>query len=731
MGKDIEDEDSEVVSKHAATSDAGDTYQDFNIIDHEDLNHELFANNLKTFARFQTHLAKQIKAIKTPHSHLVSDGSGGYDIEFRGTRLFGKAGILWAKELVENVRHRPGNKRLILSPPDSRNLDDDANITIHRIVKRAAEAGMSFATQPIDDKCFHMVVFGVGLADHIIDLMEMCDCQHLSIVEPNIEFLYWSMYVFDWAELYNSFVTRHRKISFIVHTYYPKIAETTRDRMRYVNPSFMDSTYFFRSYPSSIMDAALDLLLQQKDLFITGLGFLEDEIDMVRNSYNNLKDFQDLYYQKPPANSVRQFPAFVIGAGPSLDNDLNFIRENQHRAIIISCGTALRVLLANGIKPDFQMEIENVPAVTELTELASKKFELSGITLVATSTVDPGVRHFYDQTVFYFRIGLASYPLFYQGSTSAIESSTPNIANLGFAFSQDCGFRQTYLFGIDLGARDPQKHHANDAAYNQGEVEFNTLIDRPAPANFGGFVYSEQLYLWARTNLEDALHRHAANRTYFNCSDGLRMTGTIPKLSSEITLCDSGDKREEIKEIVGLYAPYKNSHFRKSWNGWDPVRRIKRFRDLLLSRCGAPRLNPRLTNGGVEDGYDIETTRDTDMSADKAAELEREEKTWQSDFPFTYMCELTRDFIPNSGPASSEMHYYRGSTFMAMAACYFYYQRVLNAGENREDFLRIVREEFVDQTIRIADVVLDFYSTLEPEKKSAKRPKRARKKSRD
>ena len=726
MTNNVEDTSVEAINEQAAQSDTADTGRDFTHVNHDDLNHELFERNLETFARFQPYLADRITAIETPHSQLISDGDDGYDIEFRGTRLFGKASNAWAKEFMENIQHRPGTKRLILGAPDSRSLDDDANITIHRIMKRASEEGMSFATQPTDDKCFHMVVFGVGLADHIVDLMKMCDCQHLSLVEPNIEFLYWSMYVFDWADLYNSFVTRHRKISFILHTDYSKLAETTRDRMRYVNPSFMDSTYFLRAYPSSVMDAALDLLLQQKDLFITGLGFLEDEIDMVRNSYNNLKDFKDLYYQKPPAHSVRQFPAFIIGAGPSLDNDLDFIRENQHRAIIISCGTAIRVLLANGIKPDFQMEIENVPAVTELTELAAEKFDLSGITLVATSTVDPGVRHFYDQTVFYFRIGLASYPLFYQGPPSAIENATPNIANLGFAFSQDCGFRQTYLFGIDLGARDPSKHHADDAAYNQGEVEFNTQIDRPTPANFGGFVYSEQLYLWSRANLEEALHRFTANRTYYNCSDGLRVTGTIPKLSSEITLPDSGNKREEVERIVDLYVPYTHAHFRKSWNGWDPVRRIKRFRDLLLTRCGAPRINPRLTNGGVEDGYGIQPARDTDMSAEQAAELDKEKKTWKSDFPFTYMCELTRDFIPRAGPASSEMHYYRGSTFMAMAACYFYYQRVLNAGENREKFLEIVREEFVDQTIRIANVVLDFYATLEPEKKSAKRPKRAK-----
>ena len=336
MTNDTEDTSVAESNKIPGQLEATDSDQNFNLVADDDLNHELFERNLNTFARFQSQLAHQIRAIETPHSQLISDGDGGYDIEFRGTRLFGKASQDWAKEMLESLQHRPGTKRLILDAPDSRSLDDDANITVHRIVKRAVEDGMSFSRQPTDDKCFHMVLFGVGLADHIVDLMEWCDCQHICIVEPNIEFLYWSMYVFDWADLYKSFVTRHRKISFVVHTDYPTIAETTRDRMRYVNPSFMDSTYFFRAYPSSVMDAALDLLLQQKDLFITGLGFLEDEIDMVRNSYNNLKDFQGLYYQKPPVHSVRQFPAFVIGAGPSLDNDLDFIRENQHRAIIIS-----------------------------------------------------------------------------------------------------------------------------------------------------------------------------------------------------------------------------------------------------------------------------------------------------------------------------------------------------------------------------------------------------------
>ncbi|MEK9722737.1 MAG: 6-hydroxymethylpterin diphosphokinase MptE-like protein, partial [Rhodospirillaceae bacterium] len=687
--------------------------------------HEMFARNMATFQRFQPVLAGRIESVKTPHSQLITDGAGGYDIEFRGTRLYGKAGHEWAEELIDGIKSRPGVKRMILSAPDSRSLDDDANIAVHRIIKRSVEAGMSFSTQPTDDSCFHTVVFGVGLADHVTAFMELTDCQHLALIEPNAEFLYWSLFVFDWAKLYGDFVTRHRKISFTVEQTPAKIVEITRDRMRYVNPSFFDSTYFFIAYRNSVTEAALDLMLQQRDLFMTGLGFLEDELDMVRNSYHNLKDFEGHRYKKPAAADVRAVPVFVIGAGPSLDNDLDFIRANQDRVVIISCGTAIRVLLANGIKPDFQMEIENVPAVPELTMIVAEKFDMSGITLIATSTVYPGLREFYDRTIYYFRQGLSSFSLFHQGTDSSIASSTPNIANLGFAFAQDCGFRNIYLFGVDLGARDPKKHHARDSAYNAGEVNFDTVIDRPAPANFGGYVYSETIYLWAKAMLEEALHRYTANRTYYNCSDGVRITGTVPRLSSSIELANAGNKQTEVDAILSNFVPYTHDDFQKSWHGWDPVRRVKRFRDLLLTRCGVPRINPRLTNGGVDDGYDIKPARDTDMNERQAAELDKEEKSWETNFPFTYLCEITRDFIPSSGTATAEMHYYRGSTFMTMASIYFYYQRVLNAGENKEKYLEIVREEFADQTIRIANVILDFYDTLEPKKRKTQSKKAA------
>ena len=91
MTNNVEDTSVEAINEQAAQSDTADTGRDFTPVTHDDLNHELFERNLETFARFQPYLADRITAIETPHSQLISDGDGGYDIEFRGTRLFGKA----------------------------------------------------------------------------------------------------------------------------------------------------------------------------------------------------------------------------------------------------------------------------------------------------------------------------------------------------------------------------------------------------------------------------------------------------------------------------------------------------------------------------------------------------------------------------------------------------------------------------------------------------------------
>lgn len=673
-------------AKPKTTAKAGD---DFVVAATEDLNHELFERNMGIFKASSPTIASKMSAIKSLHSRLVVNRDGDYDIDFRGDRLYGMGGLAWAKKRTKNFDTMRGVQRMLLNPPDTKMLDDESNVTVYRMLKRATEDDIQFTDGLSDLHSFHLLVLGIGLAHHLPILSKKTACQHLVLVEPNLEFLYLSMYVFDWEAFLIGLFEEGRHLTIITDQDSRVIAESVRDQMRFINPAFMEGTIFFESYPSSLMARARDILVQERETLTIGLGFLEDEMDMVRNSFHNLKNFKGKYFKK--LEDPLSIPAFIVGSGPSLDNDLAFIKENQDRAIIISCGTSLRILLHNDITPDFHMELENVPIVADLMENLSKKFDLSKITLLATTTVDPGVAPFFDNVIFYFRNALASYPLFSQGYSSTLHFATPMVTNLGFSFAQEIGCRTIYNFGIDLGARDPKVHHAKDAPYGAGEVEFKTTINEPVPGNFGGTVFSEMIYLWAKQTMEYAMNRFSAKSIYYNCSDGVRLEGMIPKLSSTVSLQPIADKSSVIGAVMDKFPQYSEELFNRSWYDYEPRKRMQEHRDLYLKICRTGR--PQKT--------------------DETAKKFKRRYTNAARYPLRYMMHLVRELIPPDPDASTEVHYYRGSTFLCMAAVNYYVMRVPK-GPKRRQFLKIVKEEFMEQIRRIDMRIQEFYDTLDP-----------------
>ncbi len=99
---------------------------------------------------------------------------------------------------------------------------------------------------------------------------------------------------------------------------------------------------------------------------------------------------------------VPGMPAIVVAAGPSLDAQLAGLRAAQSRSIVIAVDTALRPLLAAGIRPHFVVSVD--PSTTNATHL----IELSGTEstwLVAEGSIDPHVMAAFRGRIFAFRVG--------------------------------------------------------------------------------------------------------------------------------------------------------------------------------------------------------------------------------------------------------------------------------------------------------------------------------------
>ncbi len=154
---------------------------------------KLFKRNLAAFERKFGAVHKLLASFPKTHSTLVDDENGDVDIEFRGERFYGTGAKPYAERQIDEFLENP--LRVRISPPRTSSLDDVAGPFTYKILRCADDEGIDFAVQPVKPECFCLIVFGVGLGAHIEPLVERTKCRVLFLIEPNLEFLYHSLFV--------------------------------------------------------------------------------------------------------------------------------------------------------------------------------------------------------------------------------------------------------------------------------------------------------------------------------------------------------------------------------------------------------------------------------------------------------------------------------------------------------------------------------------------------------
>lgn len=81
--------------------------------------------------------------------------------------------------------------------------------------------------------------------------------------------------------------------------------------------------------------------------------FLDHGVVYYRNLYANMKHFHHCYHGTRLFGNFHKMPAIVCGAGPSMNSQLDFIKDLQNRALILAGGSAINVLNGAGINPHF------------------------------------------------------------------------------------------------------------------------------------------------------------------------------------------------------------------------------------------------------------------------------------------------------------------------------------------------------------------------------------------
>ena len=517
-----------------------------------------------------------------PEGRLVVDDGGEPDIEIGGQRLYGMPLGEHARRQLEIFWHDP--MRIGIGPWRPEQLERFAGAMLNRSLARAAERGIPFQSAHGARTAYHVVVFGVGLGHPIEALITDTDCRHLVLVEPNLELLHHSLSVFDWDGLFRTMDARRGRTTFVLDDDGAVIADRLEAALRLVNPCSLDGTVMFEHYPNPVFVQARDSLGGKLLAFIHGLGFFDDEMRMIRNTHANLGAGGSRLFRRTPGRRIGA-PVFIVGSGPSLDEDLPHLARNQRNAVVISCGTALRPLMRAGVVPDFHVEIENVPELQPLIEQAATEFDLSPVRLVASTTVDPVARSFFADPIYYFRAAMSSFPIFAPSDESAPSLAGINVASAGLAFAHELGFEEYYFFGMDMGARDPALRHSLDAWQNtDAGGEAPIVFDRTVPGNFGGRVQSFQDLVFTRETIEAAVRLFGRGRRYHNCSDGALIHGARAFSAASLALPPlEGAKTAVVSEIVDGFPVYAPEDVRAAWDEAEIIELVERLRAGLLA----------------------------------------------------------------------------------------------------------------------------------------------------
>lgn len=398
-----------------------------------------------------------------------------------------------------------------------------------------------------------MLVFGMGLGFQVELLAINHNIHHLYIIEPDLDIFYASLFTTAWFHVLPLIDERGGTLQLSLGVEAEEFFEAHMSDSSIRGRYNIISTYGFVHYQTKAIAELLEHYKNRYYELSMGWGFYDDAVMSIAHQGRNIhNDVPFVKIAGKTAHPLKNVPVFICGNGPSLDRHAEFLRQNQDKGIVISCGTALRALKKHGITPDFHCEQERTyPIAGLLDDIKDPEF-LRDRVLLAPGTVHPEVFKKFAKAFMAPKHGepatdaLESIPGFSDEFESALHIN-PTVANTAVFMSHALGFRTLYLFGVDLGHQRDGNHHSVHSVYYKADGAdrgiYRETDDYVVPGNFGGEVVTNAFFNLSRICIERLLRRRP-ELMCFNLGEGALIRGAIPCNQEDVLLASGMDKAD-------------------------------------------------------------------------------------------------------------------------------------------------------------------------------------------
>lgn len=390
-----------------------------------------------------------------------------------------------------------------------------------------------------------LMIFGVGLGYQIEWLVRDCCIRNLYIFEPEVDLLFASLFAIDWDFILRKIDSEGGSIHFSIAL---DPADNFADFQRRIiarGRYDASTTYCMVHYQSEEMRAIIKEVVAQYARIMFGYGFFDDAMMSISHQMENIRRGVPFFRKK--TDKIYDTPVFLVANGPSLDITIETVRKLQGRALIVSLGSALNTLHKYGIKPDLHMEMERTRPTVNLMNAINDAEYLSQIPLIALNTVHPDVLEFFDEKYLYCKTLEAGTNLLrYCDDLPPLDEvrfCNPTVSNMGMSVIAAMGFREIYLFGVDLGF-PLDKHHSEKSIYYQEDGSDKKLFQiRPTDSttvegNFGDKVITDFTFSQSSHVLSLEIEANEGLNVY-NTGHGVKIRLAEPLAHDQIQLKDN------------------------------------------------------------------------------------------------------------------------------------------------------------------------------------------------
>ncbi len=449
----------------------------------------------------------------------------------------------------------------------------------------------NFIHSKLYKNAFIGTIVGVGLGYHMKEYMKRTNPSLVFICDVSNMYIFLSLFCVNYKSIFdhipngNFMIYTNANTQIVFNEYREFIYSKSRLAFYHAPLSIIKSNFFTNGFVSE--------LGRNKISLYSLYGFFSDQLAMHANTAFNFKHGQTLITKRN--YKKKNTPVFIIGSGPSINYDVDFIKANKDKALIVACGSSLNFLLSHNITPDFyvwlerdsswhdgfinkNIDLSNVVLLAPLTTVGTKG--LSRLTKVEQNFNTTLMRSIFSCEFKYEILSTrtTNAKIWDKQNDHTLSFEGTTVSNLALSFIEHFNFQNIYLFGLDFGKKGMLDHHVQEVTDEYSTTALEVVSDflestaTNVPANFGGMTTTMHPYARGAKDVGlflNEVNKEKTNVKVYNCSDGVHLTHTIATFSESIILEDLAQDKSKI--IDDLYQEQQTIDPSYAQNKWKSV----------------------------------------------------------------------------------------------------------------------------------------------------------------